>query len=38
MLLQPKGDTESIAGADKSASSLGHAVQICLDMHRAPAQ
>ena len=28
----------SSVGADKAASSLGHAVQICLDMHHAPAQ
>jgi predicted PurR-regulated permease PerM len=38
MLLQPETGMQSVPGADKSASSLGHAVQICLDMHRAPAQ
>jgi predicted PurR-regulated permease PerM len=35
MLLQPDVEIESMPGADKSASSLGHAVEICLDMHRA---
>jgi hypothetical protein len=35
MLLQPDVEVESMPGADKSASSLGHAVEICLDMHRA---
>jgi predicted PurR-regulated permease PerM len=38
MLLQPeiegRMDIEGMHGADKSAASLGHAVQICLDMHR----
>ena len=38
MLLQPESGGESMTGADKSASSLGHAVQICLDMHHEPAQ
>jgi hypothetical protein len=38
MLLQPDSGIDSLHGADKSASSLGHAVQICLDMHHAPAQ
>ncbi len=38
MLLQPDSGIDSLLGADKSASSLGHAVQICLDMHHAPAQ
>jgi predicted PurR-regulated permease PerM len=35
MLLQPnqEGEGASMRGADKSADSLGHAVQICLDMH-----
>jgi predicted PurR-regulated permease PerM len=35
MLLQPESEAESaqMHGADKSAVSLGHAVQICLDMH-----
>jgi predicted PurR-regulated permease PerM len=34
MLLQPQSESELvlIQGADKSAGSLGHAVQICLDM------
>jgi predicted PurR-regulated permease PerM len=34
MLLQPEepGAIASLRGADKSAGSLGHAVQICLDM------
>jgi hypothetical protein len=36
MLLQPEAAAESIRGADKAASSLGHAVQICLDLHRQP--
>jgi len=34
MLLQPELSDATAAGADKSAASLGHAVQICLDMHR----
>ena len=38
MLLQPDSGIDTLRGADKSASSLGHAVQICLDMHHAPAQ
>jgi predicted PurR-regulated permease PerM len=38
MLLQPESGEESLRGADKSATSLGDAVQICLDMHREPAQ
>jgi predicted PurR-regulated permease PerM len=35
MLLQPETPAEhaEMHGADKSAESLGHAVQICLDMH-----
>jgi predicted PurR-regulated permease PerM len=39
MLLQPEGPGErgDMRGADKSAASLGHAVQICLDMHPKPA-
>jgi predicted PurR-regulated permease PerM len=37
MLLQPDSGVDSLRGADKSASSLGHAVQICLDLHHAPA-
>jgi hypothetical protein len=34
LLLQPEeeGAEVSMRGADKSAGSLGHAVQICLDM------
>jgi hypothetical protein len=38
MLLQPEEDDEAVGGADKSATSLGHAVQIGLDMHRQPVQ
>jgi len=38
MLLQPDTGIDSVHGADKSAASLGHAVQICLDMHRGPVQ
>jgi predicted PurR-regulated permease PerM len=38
MLLQPEPSVDSLRGADKAASSLGHAVQICLDMQRDPAQ
>jgi predicted PurR-regulated permease PerM len=38
MLLQPEPAIDTVRGADKSASSLGHAVQICLDMHREPTQ
>jgi predicted PurR-regulated permease PerM len=37
MLLQPEIAMESVRGADRAASSLGDAVQICLDMHREPA-
>jgi hypothetical protein len=41
MLLQAETggelDGQSVRGVDKAASSLGHAVQICLDMHRAKA-
>jgi hypothetical protein len=41
MLLQEETggelDGQSVRGVDKAASSLGHAVQICLDMHRAKA-
>jgi predicted PurR-regulated permease PerM len=37
MLLQPEGADAGVGAADKSASSLGHAVQICLDMHHEPA-
>jgi predicted PurR-regulated permease PerM len=38
MLLQPESehDSPSLPSADKSASSLGHAVQICLDMQSKP--
>jgi len=38
MLLQPEPVVDSLRGADKAASSLGHAVQICLDTQREPAQ
>jgi len=38
MLLQPQTVIEKMRAADKSASSLSHAVQICLDLHRGPAQ
>jgi predicted PurR-regulated permease PerM len=38
MLLQPETFHETMHAADKSASSLGHAVQLCLDMHRQPAR
>jgi hypothetical protein len=38
MLLQEETggelDGQKVHGADKAASSLGHAVQICMDMHR----
>jgi predicted PurR-regulated permease PerM len=34
MLLQEETGGDSMRGADKSASSLGHAVQICLDLQR----
>jgi hypothetical protein len=37
MLLMPQARNESVRAADKSASSLGQAVQLCLDMHRHPA-
>jgi len=33
MLLQPDASDVSVRAADKSATSLGNAVQICLDMH-----
>jgi hypothetical protein len=38
MLLQPELAIVSLRGADKAASSLGHAVQLCLDLHREPTQ
>jgi hypothetical protein len=38
MLLQPEAAIDTVRGADKAASSLGHAVQICLDLHREPNQ
>jgi predicted PurR-regulated permease PerM len=40
MLLQPEeaGESANLPEADKSAGSLGHAVQICLDMQSKPAQ
>jgi hypothetical protein len=34
MLLQPTNAPDSIEGADKEATSFGHAVQICLNMQR----
>jgi predicted PurR-regulated permease PerM len=34
MLLQPETGVDGLRSADKSASSLGHAVQICLDLHQ----
>ncbi len=34
MLLQPTSSVDSIASADKEATSFGHAVQICLSMQR----
>jgi hypothetical protein len=41
MLLQPEIgpglDVPNVPGMDKTADSLGHAVQICLDLHRAKA-
>jgi predicted PurR-regulated permease PerM len=37
MLLQPEESPGSLRDADKSAESLGHAVQICLDMQSKPA-
>ena len=36
MLLQPETGTDSVRGADKAASSLAHAVQICLYLQREP--
>jgi predicted PurR-regulated permease PerM len=37
MLLEPDVEVETLRGADKAASSLGHAVQICLDwVHQPP--
>lgn len=38
MLLQPEPAIVGLRGADKAASSLGDAVQICLDSHREPAR
>ena len=38
MLLQPESRNDAVRAADKSALSLGHAVQLCLDMHRQPAR
>jgi hypothetical protein len=37
MLLQPQEGVETLRHADKSAASLGHAVQICLDWIHQPA-
>ena len=36
MLLQPETVTDGMRTADKAASSLGQAVEICLDMQRVP--
>ncbi len=36
LLLQPESVVDGVRGADKAASSLGDAVQICLDLHRKP--
>ena len=38
MLLQTEPVIATLRGADKAASSLGDAVQICLDLHRETAQ
>jgi predicted PurR-regulated permease PerM len=38
MLLVPESGIDGIQGADKSASSLGQAVELCLDLQRAPVQ
>src|ERR1700722_18652297 len=38
MLLQQDMRDDTVRAADKSATSLGHAVQLCLDMHRQPAR
>ena len=40
MLLEPETENgiDGIQGADKSASSLGQAVELCLDLQRAPTQ
>jgi hypothetical protein len=38
ILLQPDSAIDTLRGADKAASSLGHAVQICLDLQREPTQ
>jgi len=38
MLLQPDAAIDSVRGADKAASSLGDAVQICLELHRETAE
>jgi hypothetical protein len=38
MLLQPEPVVVGVSGADKAASSLGHAMQICLDLHRESTQ
>jgi hypothetical protein len=34
MLLQASPAIETVPGADKAATSFGHAVQICLDMQQ----
>jgi predicted PurR-regulated permease PerM len=38
MLLQSQKAIENVRAADKSASSLSHAVQICHELHQGPAQ
>jgi predicted PurR-regulated permease PerM len=38
MLLEPDNGIDRIEAADKAASSLGQAVEICVDMQRAPIQ
>ena len=38
MLLEPDNGIDRIEAADKAASSLGQAVEICMDMQRAPIQ
>jgi predicted PurR-regulated permease PerM len=41
MILQTNSTTDKMTGADKAATSIGHAVQICLDLqqeHRKPAE
>ena len=38
MLLEPDNGIDRIEAADKAATSLGQAVEICIDMQRAPLQ